>query len=437
MDNYQNDSNNGFVQYSAQPNPVQSTIQNLNQNTTQNITQSTFQNPTHISSNKSGKHIFLSFIFGIIGACLVIGICFGIPGIRTAIIGQPNTIVLSTNNSNNFNPNNVNTYQVSLSSFNDTGVQVAQKVLPSVVGINVSYPVQSYWSGNTSTISASGSGVIISKDGYILTNNHVISTSASESSYYSIGEATDITVKLYNDETIYPATVVGNDAKTDLAVLKIEKDNLVAAELGDSDSVLVGEWCMAVGNPLGMESSVSSGLISALNREVQDEEGKIYHVIQTDTAINSGNSGGALVNSKGQVIGINTIKVSGAGIEGLGFAIPINSTLSVTDDLIKYQKVIRPYMGVSCISVTDDVIKSNPKANLVKGVYIRTVATFSPAEKAGLKSGDIIIAIDNQPVLNYDEMMQIKDAHKVGDTITVKYVRNGAEKTTQLTLEEE
>ena len=386
--------------------------------------------------NNSGKTFFLSFLGGVAGACLVVGICFGIPGIRTALVGQQSSIILSNKN-NNFNPENVNTYQVSLSSFNDTGVSVAQKVLPSVVGIKVTYPVRSYWSGNSSTVEAAGSGVIISKDGYILTNNHVISASSSESSYYSIGEATEITVKLYNDETTYPATVVGSDAKTDLAVLKINKDNLTAAELGDSDSVLVGEWCMAIGNPLGMESSVSAGLVSALNREVTDEDGKKYHVIQTDAAINAGNSGGALVNSKGQVIGINTIKVSGSGIEGLGFAIPINSTVSVTNDLIKYNKVIRPYMGVACVSITDEVIKANPRANLTKGVYIRTVASFSPAEKAGLQTGDIMIAIDDQPILTYDEMTAIKDTHKVGDTITIKFIRNGSTKTTQLTLAEE
>ena len=386
--------------------------------------------------NKGGKTVFLSFLGGVLGAGLVIGVCFGVPGIRTALVGQQSSITLTTNNSN-FNPENVNTYQVSLSSFNDTGVKVAQKVLPSVVGIKVTYPVQSYWSGSTGTVSAAGSGVIISTDGYILTNNHVISTTSSESLYYSIGEATEIVVKLYNDETEYKATVVGSDAKTDLAVLKIDKDNLTAAEIGDSDSVLVGEWCMAIGNPLGMESSVSAGLVSALNREVKDEDGKTYKVIQTDAAINSGNSGGALVNSQGQVIGINTIKVSGAGIEGLGFAIPINSTVSVTNDLIKYKKVIRPYMGVSCVTITDDIIKSNPRVSLVKGVYIRTIAPNSPAAQAGLQAGDIMIAIDDKTILTYDEMNEIKNSHKVGDTITIKYVRNGSTQTTQLTLVEE
>ncbi len=416
MEMYQNNQNYSYSQPNIQPeNPVKS----------------------QKKSNKSGKTFFLSLLGGCVGTCLVVGICFGIPGIRSALVGSQNSTVLVSNTNSNFNPENVNTYQVSLSSFNDTGVQVAQKVLPSVVGINVTYPVRSYWSGNSSTVSAAGSGVIISTDGYILTNNHVVSALSSESSYYSIGEATEITVKLYNDETLYPATVIGSDAKTDLAVLKIDKTDLKAAELGDSDSVLVGEWCMAVGNPLGMESSVSAGLVSALNREVTDEDGKKYHVIQTDAAINSGNSGGALVNSQGKVIGINTIKVSGAGIEGLGFAIPINSTVSVTNDLIKYKKVIRPYLGISGVSITDEIIKDNPRANLTKGVYIRTVASFSPAEKAGLQAGDILVAIDDKAILNFDEMTEVKNSYKAGDTITIKFVRNGSTKTTQLTLGEE
>ncbi len=411
MDMYQNNQNFGYNQPVQPTGPVKSPK----------------------SSNKTGKTMFLSFLSGVVGAGLVVGICFGVPGIRTAIVGQQSTITVSTNNSN-FNPENVNTYQVSLSSFSDTGVQVAQKVLPSVVGIKVTYPVKSYWSGNSSTVSAAGSGVIISSDGYILTNNHVVSASSSESSYYSIGEATEITIKLYNDETSYPATVVGTDAKTDLAVLKIDKTDLTAAEIGDSDSVLVGEWCMAVGDPLGMESSVSSGLVSALNREVTDEDGKKYHVIQTDAAINSGNSGGALVNSKGQVIGINTIKVSGAGIEGLGFAIPINSTISVTNDLIKYNKVIRPYMGVACVSITDEVIKANPRANLTKGVYIRTVASFSPAEQAGLQAGDKIVKIDNTEVTSVANFKYNLYKYNLGDKITLTIERNGKTMEFKITL---
>ena len=175
--------------------------------------------------------------------------------------------------------------------------------------------------------SAEGSGIIISSDGYILTNNHVVNTTSS-SSYYQITEATGVKVKLYGDETEYPATVVGSDSQTDLAVLKIDKTGLTAAELGDSDSVQVGEFAMAIGNPLGLQSSISCGIVSAKNREVNDSEtGITYNLIQTDAAINSGNSGGALINAEGKVIGINTLKLVSNDIEGMGFAIAMEEFL--------------------------------------------------------------------------------------------------------------
>lgn len=152
-----------------------------------------------------------------------------------------------------------------------------------------------------STATATGSGIIISEDGYIITNNHVISSS-SASSYYTIGEANSIKVTLNGDENKYDAKIVGTDSQTDLAVIKIDKTGLTAAELGSSSSVQVGEFAMAVGSPLGMQNTVTGGMISALNREVTDSDGKTFTLIQTDAAINSGNSGGALVNSQGQVI---------------------------------------------------------------------------------------------------------------------------------------
>lgn len=329
---------------------------------------------------------------------------------------------------------------VSLSSFSDTGIAVAQKVLPSVVGINVEYSVNTIFSQSSSTAEAAGSGVIISTDGYILTNNHVVNSASSNSNtsmYYSLGEATKLTVTLYNDDTEYEAKIVGTDEQTDLAVIKIDKNDLTAASLGDSDSVQVGEWCMAVGNPLGMNSSVSSGSVSAVNRTITDSDGKKYTLIQTDAAINSGNSGGALVNSKGEVIGINTIKASGTGIEGLGFAIPINSTKSITQDLIQYKKVIRPYIGVTASNITENTIKANPRANLVIGCYIREVSDYSPAQKAGLKVGDIITKIDGKSVKTMDELNDIKNTHKVGDKISLTYNRDGKEETIELTLTEQ
>lgn len=378
---------------------------------------------TNIKSNSSsynfGKSIILPFFSGILGASLILGVCFNVPQLKSTLIGQAN------NQSSEINYNNINTDLVSISSFSDTGIAVAQKILPSVVGIKVTYPVSSIFSQNTSTTSAEGSGVIISEDGYILTNNHVVnSTSSNQSAFYSIGEATNLTVKLYNDETEYPAKIIGSDELTDLAVIKIDKDNLTAATLGDSDSIQVGEWCMAAGNPLGMISSVTTGSISALNRTIQDENGKTFTLIQTDAAINSGNSGGALVNSKGEVIGINTIKASGTGIEGLGFAIPINSTKSITKDLIEYQKVKRPFLGITGITITEKTIKNYPNANLVVGAYIRTIQDFSPAQKAGLKIGDIITKIDNSEIKSIEDVQSIVRNHKIDDEITVTIVRD-------------
>lgn len=378
---------------------------------------------TNIKSNSSsynfGKSIILPFFSGILGASLILGVCFNVPQLKSTLIGQAN------NQSSEINYNNINTDLVSISSFSDTGIAVAQKILPSVVGIKVTYPVSSIFSQNTSTTSAEGSGVIISEDGYILTNNHVVnSTSSNQSAFYSIGEATNLTVKLYNDETEYPAKIIGSDELTDLAVIKIDKDNLTAATLGDSDSIQVGEWCMAAGNPLGMISSVTTGSISALNRTIQDENGKTFTLIQTDAAINSGNSGGALVNSKGEVIGINTIKASGTGIEGLGFAIPINSTKSITKDLIEYQKVKRPFLGITGTTITEKTIKNYPTANLVVGAYIKTIQDFSPAQKAGLKIGDIITKIDNSEIKSIEDVQSIVRSHKIDDEITVTIVRD-------------
>lgn len=382
-----------------------------------------------------GKSVLVPFISGILGATLVVGTCFNVSAIKKSLIGKSTSTTQSTQS---VNYNNINTNLVSLSSFSDTGVAVAQKVLPSVVGIKVQYAVNSIFSQNTSTAMAEGSGVIISSDGYILTNNHVINSSETNSnSFYSLGEATKITVSLYNDDTEYPAKIIGTDQQTDLAIIKIDKTDLTAAKLGDSDSIQVGEWCMAIGNPLGMASSVTAGTISALNRKITDDDGKNYTLIQTDAAINSGNSGGALVNTNGEVIGINTIKASGTGVEGLGFAIPINSTKSITEDLIKYNKVKRPYIGITGTNITESTIKANPTAKLVVGCYVRAVSEFSPAEKAGLKIGDIIIKADGTQVKTMDELNDIKNKHSIGDTMTLTISRDGKEQDVSVTLAEQ
>ncbi len=188
------------------------------------------------------------------------------------------------------------------------------------------------------------------------------------------------------------------------------------------------------GNPLGLQSSITCGVVSAVNREVTDSDGKKFTLIQTDAAINSGNSGGALVNSEGKVIGINTLKLSGTGIEGMGFAIPINSTTDVTSQLIQYSKVKRPYIGISGMDLDEDTAKAN---KLVKGIYIKSVDDFSAGEKAGLKIGDVIIEADGKKITTMDELNEIKNSHKIGDEMKVKVNRNGEERELTITLSEQ
>jgi serine protease Do len=391
------------------------------------------------------KNIILPFASGILGCSLVLGTCLGVPQIKEKIFEATNTSLESTKetsstlSTNNIVSGDLSASQISLNSYSDTAVYAAEKILPSIVGIEITYTVTStysfYGQPSQSTATATGSGIIISSDGYILTNNHVVdaSTSSSSYSYYDLSEAQSVKVKLYDDDTTYDATIVGKDSQTDLAVLKIDATDLTAAEFADSDTVKVGEFAMAVGNPLGLDSSITCGVISALNREVTDSDGTAYTCIQTDAAINSGNSGGALVNSLGQVIGVNTLKLSGTGIEGIGFAIPINSTIDIVSDLIESGKVIRPYIGITGLTLDEDTAKKN---NLVEGIYVKSVEDFSAAEVAGIKSGDVIIAVDGTEVKTMDELNEIKNTHKVGDTITITVNRNGEEKDFELTLKE-
>ncbi len=393
--------------------------------------------------NKSGfgKTVLLPFFSGVVGCALVIGTCFGIPSIRSAIMNDSEGSL--SNTSNNSNESSGYVSQIALSNYSDTAVYAANKILPSIVGIKVEYTVNNpmlamFGQNSTSSATATGSGIIISEDGYILTNNHVISTSSTDSSnsnsYYQISEASKITVTLFGDTTEYEASIVGKDEETDLAVIKIDKTGLTKAEFADSDSIKVGEFAMAVGNPVGMDSTVTCGIVSAVNREVTDSDGKTYTLIQTDAAINEGNSGGALVNSEGKVIGINTLKLSGTGIEGIGFAIPINSTTDITSQLIEYSKVKRPYIGITGMDLSEELASAN---NLVVGVYVKSVEDFSSAEKAGIKPGDVIIEADGTKVTTMDDLNKVKNSHKIGDEMKIKVNRDGQERELTVTLGEQ
>ena len=393
----------------------------------------TTQKENKKSNTGFGKSVFLPFVCGILGASVVIGTCVGVPGVRNEILAKLLTTSTEEKNDGSVTLEDINTKLMSLGAYSDTAIEVAKKVQPSIVGIEVEFSVNSIFYRNPTTSTASGSGVIISSDGYILTNNHIVS-STSTSSYYEVGKANKVIVKLYNDDKTYDATIVGTDEQTDLAVIKIEKEGLTAAELGNSDSVQVGEFSMAIGNPLGLESSVTAGIVSAVNRKVTDSDGNTYTAIQTDAAINSGNSGGALVNSKGQVIGINTLKIAGTGIEGVGFAIPINSTKDIYEQLIQYNKVKRPYMGIGGIDLDEETAKAN---DLVVGVYVKTIEDFSAAEKAGIRVGDVITEIEGTKITTMDELNEIKNKKAIGDTISIKVYRNGSTKNITLTLQEQ
>lgn len=424
---------------------VNGQINNTSQNTTFVPTATNSFNSNNSFSNSSftpkkkkessfsfGKNIFIPFISGLAGTILCISLAFGSPVIRGKLLNSSSNV---STPAQKVEPSiqNPTASAINLADYSNTSIKVASDVLPSIVGISVKYNVTTFF--GTTEAAATGSGIIISEDGYIVTNNHVIA-SENSSSYYSILEATGISVTLYGEKTEYPATIVGSDAYTDLAVLKIDCEGLVPATLGDSDSVQVGEFAMAIGNPLGMTSTVTTGIVSALNREIESDDGTVYVTIQTDAAINSGNSGGALVNADGKVIGINTLKLGGEGVEGMGFAIPINSAKSVIDQLIEFQTVKRPALGITATAITEDQSK---RYNVPVGVYVESVEKDSSADEAGLKVGDIITELNGKAVANVTELNREKNNYKIGDEITLKVYTSKSKdyKDIKLTLKEQ
>jgi putative serine protease PepD len=300
--------------------------------------------------------------------------------------------------------------------------QIAAKLLPSVVTLNVS----------GATESGTGSGVIIRADGYILTNNHVVAVAANGGT---------ITADFYKGKQKVPARIVGRDPKTDLAVVRVDATNLPAATLGQSSSLVVGDPVVALGAPLGLSSTVTSGIVSALDRnvDVPDESGGssgglLIGAIQTDAAINPGNSGGPLVDSKAQVIGINSAIAAAPGATGstggnigVGFAIPIDYARSIADEIIQTGKATHPYVGVTAGPDTSG--SSN-------GAKIISVVPGGPADKAGLRADDVITQVEGQTIDGVDGLVAATRLHKVGDVVTITYIRSGQTHTVKLTLQE-
>ena len=271
--------------------------------------------------------------------------------------------------------------------------------------------------------SSLGSGVVISSDGYIVTNNHVIDG------------AKEIIVSLSDGRSL-KGKLIGKDEFTDLAVVKVDESNLPTATFGNSDTVVVGEPAIAIGNPLGLEfqGSVTVGVISALNRTL-DVSDKRVKLLQTDAAISPGNSGGALVNADGEVIGINSAKVAAAAVEGMGFSIPINTVQTIVNELIEKGYVARPYLGVSVFDPAT-AARYGYQLNIDKGVYIFRLTLDGPCGKAGFQRGDIILEINGEEVNSVAELRTKIASYKVGDKVTVTYDRNDTKRKAEVTLEE-
>ncbi len=380
------------------------------------------------SKNSNRKQIattvVASFVSAVVGGACALGVYVGLNKEPAKAIETS-----KTNTSTVVETSNPNLSQVSLTNYSDTAIYAAQKALPSMVSISVEYDVN--YMGMKKAVAGSGSGVILSEDGYILTNNHVIS-SADSSSFYQVSDAKSIKVKIYGDDTEYSAEIIGTDSQTDLAVLKIDKTGLTPVEFGDSSSVQIGEFVLAIGNPYNLDYSVTAGIISALNREMTVEN-TTYNVIQADCAINSGNSGGALVNSKGEVIGITTLKLAGDGIEGVSFAIPVNETVPIYKELIEKGKISRPFVGISGIDLDEATAIRN---GLTKGIYVDSVVSGSGAEDAGIMAGDVIVSFDGKDVSTMDELNAIKNTKNIGDKIEIKLYRKSELKTFTITLKE-
>lgn len=295
-------------------------------------------------------------------------------------------------------------------------VAIADVAGKSVVEVTVR-SVSNTVFGGTSTSDSEGSGIIYTADGYIVTNYHVIENAISNQSI------SKVYVTLPNSDEEIEASIIGADSVTDIAVIKIQKEGLSAATFDDSNNLKVGELVVAIGNPLGRElaGSITVGYVSALNRTLTSN-GRTYKLLQTDAAINPGNSGGALVSSSGKVIGINTVKIGATDVEGIGFAIPSNIAKPIVDELIKNGKIVRPYIGISGISLDDNMAK---RYNLVKGVYVAKIESSSAAYNSGIKVGDVIVKIDDKEITTIEELNEIKNSKNVGDTVKITVYRDG------------
>ena len=363
-----------------------------------------FQEP-HVKAKK--KRGFNKTIAGVV----VCTLCSGFIGSGVTYLALKNN--LTQTKTININPATFDTESEALSA-----TEAYNKVAPAAVVVSTKSVTQGYFM-HTQEVEGIGSGFIINEEGYILTNYHVIQG------------AQEISVTLSNDVTT-TAQVVNYDENQDVAMIKITDESVeipATVELGDSDALQPGEEVIEIGTPLSTElsSTVTKGIISATSRSVAVESGVTMNLIQTDAAINAGNSGGPLVNTKGEVVGINSSKISGEAVEGIGFSIPIND---IKDKIESLSKPILN-LGISVRTIDESLSK---QLNMEQGLYIVEVTEFSSAEKAGLKAGDIIVKADGTRITTFDEFKEIKNAKEEGDDISLEVVRNGESKTINVTL---
>jgi len=377
------------------------------------------------SYKKPGKGRLKSLIAPMLIVALISSLLTG--GIVGAYFtyGLPQKYSETTNTPGNaYSGQQVSQKQVKIVDETTTSAEtiVAEKVSPSIVGIKTTYITSDFLFGSTQS-AGEGSGIIYRSDGYIITNNHVIENAMSSSN--KIAPNAKIEVILPNQiDTPYEATVVGRDSKTDIAVLKINVSELPAAEFGDSDKVKVGQKAIAIGNPAGLEfmGTVTSGIISGLNRQLKFDDGTVLKLIQTDAAINPGNSGGALLDSEGKVIGINTSKIGGSGYEGLGFAIPSNNAVEIAESLISSGYVKgRPKIGITVDTRFNSTIAKNN--SVPEGILVYEVEPLSAAYMAGVKAGDIITKFNGVEIKSFTDLETEKNKYKAGDKVELTIYR--------------
>lgn len=387
---------------------------------------------------KVAKCAALALVFGLVAGTAFEGVRFASGQLfpQTSEESSSSGSVLAKNSDDSLETTSVS------STYAAAGVSdVVEQVMPSIVAItNISETeYRNYWGGGTQTYesTSAGSGIIVSEDNdylYIATNNHVVENTTS------------LTVA-FSDGSTVSADIKGTDPSTDLAVIRVAKSSVESdtlgtikvATLGDSDALSVGDACIAIGNALGYGQSVTGGYISALNRQVSVSDsstGTNYtaELIQTDAAINPGNSGGALLNAKGEVIGINSVKYSDTSVEGIGYAIPINTAAPIIQDLITKEKVDASesaYLGIVGVDVTSDVAKTY---NMPTGVYVAQVVEGSAAEQAGIVSGDIITEFDGKTITSMEGLTGTLEYYKAGTTVDVTVMRNANGEYTEQTI---